>query len=237
MPLADKSTNASCKPIRAAISRLQAATDLEMTSLSGLIKLPEDLDVSDFDVKVVRMGFSCDFGHVVVLAQSTDRGMLPMYSMAKFLVGVLPNLKYAFKTGSCSAILDMGTVVVGTRDVSGLVCRDPCSQQNWMAGPGLPSDSLIRASHQAAEAGLPVYRSAFQTGQQYMTEPTALPYECEYGGFLAALHRSGFVQARHEIGQASVVIDNYRNPSLLIFSPPVCMEKLCKFWNIFFSTI
>ena len=197
------------------------ATDLEMTSLSSLMKLPEDLDVPDFDVKVVRMGFSSDFGHVVVLAQCTDRGMLPMYGMAKFLVGVLPNLKYAFKTGSCSAVLDMGTVVVGVKDVSGLVCRDPCSQQNWMAGPGLPSDSLIQASHQAAKAGLPVYRSAFQTGQQYMTEPTALPYEWEYGGLLAALHRSGFVQAGHEIGQASVVIDNYRNPSLLIVSPPV----------------
>jgi hypothetical protein len=213
------------------------ATDLEMARLSSLIKLPEDLDVPDFDVKVVRMGFSSDFGHAVVLAQPTDRGMLPMYSMTKFLVGVFPNLKYAFKTGSCSAILDMGTIVVGARDLSGLVCRDPCSEQNWMAGPGLPSDSLIQASHQAAETGLPVYRSAVQTGQQYMIEPTALPYEWEYGGFLAALHRSGFVQAGHEVGQASVVIDNYRNLSLLIVSPPVCMENLCKFWNIFFSTI
>ena len=97
----------------------------------------------------------------------------------------------------------MGTIVVGARDVKGLVCRDPCSQQSWMAGPGLPSDSLTQASYQAAEAGLPVYRSAFQTGQQYMTDPTALPYEWEYGGFLTALNRSGFVQAGHEIGQAS----------------------------------
>ena len=92
-----------------------------MTSLSGLIKLPEELHVPDFAVKVVRMGFSPDFGHVVVLAQPTDRGMIPMYAMAKLLVGVLPNLKYAFKTGSCSAILNMGTIVIGARDVSGLI--------------------------------------------------------------------------------------------------------------------
>ena len=84
------------------------------------------------------------------------------------------------------------------------------------------------ASYQAAEAGLPVYRSAFQTGQQYMTEPTALPYEWEYGGLLTVLQRSGFVQAGHEIGQASVVIDNYRTLSLLIVSPSVCMENLRK---------
>ena len=212
------------------------ATDFEFESLSGLISLPEDIDVPDFDVKVVRIGFSEDFGRVIVLAKS-DRGMLPMYAMAKFLVRMLPNLKFAFKTGSCSATLDMGLIVVGSRDVSGLVCRDPCSPQDWMDGPGLPSDSLIQASYQAVHEGLQVYRSAFQTGQQYMTEPTALPYEWEYGGFLAALHRSGFVQAGHEIGQASVVIDNYRNPNLLAVSPPACMEKLCKFWKIFLSTI
>ena len=134
------------------------ATDFEMASLSTLIKMPEDLDVTDNDVKVVKIGFSSDFRHVVVLAQPSDRGMLPMYSMSKLLVGMLPNLSYAFKTGSCAACLDMGTIVVGIRDRSGLVCRDPCSEQDWMAGPGLPSDALIQASHQAASTGMPVYQ-------------------------------------------------------------------------------
>ena len=70
------------------------ATDFEFTRLSGLIKMAEeDLAVPDFDVKEVRLGFTSDYRHVVVLAQPTDRGMIPMYAMTKVLVGRFPNLK------------------------------------------------------------------------------------------------------------------------------------------------
>ena len=130
MSLADKMASASIL--------ICVATDLEQTSLAKIIKMPEDLHVQDRDVKVVKIGFSVDFRHIIVLAQPSDRGMIPMYSMTKLLLGMLPNLKYAFKTGSCSACLDMGTIVIGTRDASGLVCKDPCSEQDWMVAPGLP---------------------------------------------------------------------------------------------------
>ncbi len=41
----------------AASDLLCMATDLEMTRLSSLIRLPEYLDVQDFDVKVVSIRF------------------------------------------------------------------------------------------------------------------------------------------------------------------------------------
>ena len=152
-------------------------TDFEMASLSGLIKMPEDLDIQDYDVKMVKLGFSLQFRQIIVLAKPSDRGMSPMYSLLKLLLGMLSNLNYVFKTGSCLACLDMGTIVIGTRDISGLVCKDPCSEKDWMVGPGLPSEALTQASYQAANTGLKVYRSAVQTGSKYTTEPTALPYD------------------------------------------------------------
>ena len=212
------------------------ATDLERTSLAKIIKMSEDLHVEDRDVKVIKIGFSLDFRHVIVLAQPSDRGMIPMYSMTKLLVGMLPNLKYAFKTGSCSACLDMGTIVIGTRDASGLVCKDPCSEQDWMVGPGLPSESLIQASFQAEE-GLKFHRSPVQTGPKYLTEPSALPFEWEYGGFLSGLSRTGFMGGGNQVGQVSVVSDNYKIPSLDVISPIDAMDNLVKFWKTFFSTI
>jgi hypothetical protein len=126
--------------------------------------MAEDLTVEDIDVRVVRTGFSSNFGRSIVLAQPTDRVMMPMYSMTKLLVGLLPNLDYDCKTGSCSACLDMGTIVIGTRDASGIVCKDPCSANDWLVGPGLPSVSLIQASHVAAQRGLTIHRSIVQTG-------------------------------------------------------------------------
>ena len=213
------------------------ATDLEQTSLAKIIKMPEDLHVQDRDVKVVKIGFSSDFRHVIVLAQPSDRGMIPMYSMTKLLLGMLPNLKYAFKTGSCSACLDMGTIVIGTRDASGLVCKDPCSEQNWMVGPGLPSESLIQASFKAENESLKFHRSPVQTGPKYLTEPSALPYEWEFGGFLSGLSRSGFMGGGNQAGQVSVVSDNYKIPSLDVISPVDAMDNLVKFWKTFFTTI
>ncbi len=151
---------------------LCVATHFEDINLSRLIKIPEDVNVQDRDVRMVKIGCSPNWRQIIVLGETSDRGMFPMYTMAKLLVSMFPKLKYAFKTGSCAASLDMGTIVVGTRDASDLVCKDPCSERNWMVGPGLPSLSLIQASHQAALTGLKVHRSAVETGSKYNTEPT-----------------------------------------------------------------
>ena len=45
---------------------------------------------SDCDVKMVKIGFSLEFCQIIVLTKVT-----------KLLVGMLLNLKYAFKTGLC----------------------------------------------------------------------------------------------------------------------------------------
>ena len=53
-----------------------------------------------------------------------------------------------------------------------------------------------------------------ETGAKYVTEPSALLYQCEFGAFLLALKRCGFIRAGHEVGPVSVVLDNFRIPDL-----------------------
>ena len=87
----------------------------------------------------------------------------------------------AFKTGSCAAAMDMGTIVVSTNDQDGLVCRDPCAEEDWKVAPRFPSETLIQASHRCGQEGLVARRSPFETGAKFITEPSALPYEWEFG--------------------------------------------------------
>ena len=46
-----------------------------------------------------------------------------MYGMTKCIVEKLPGLRMTFKTGTCAAAMDMGTIVVSARDQDGLVWR------------------------------------------------------------------------------------------------------------------
>ena len=125
------------------------ATDLEKKSMDSIVKMAERVEAKDVDLKNLSVGFSPNFAKIIAVGQPNDRGSIPMYGATKFILGLLPNLKMAFKSGSCSACLNMGYIVVGSRDLSGLDCRDPCSQTDWMVLPGLPSDSLIQASYEA----------------------------------------------------------------------------------------
>ncbi|TRY77794.1 hypothetical protein TCAL_16675 [Tigriopus californicus] len=124
--------------------------------------------------------------------------------------------QHAYKTGSCAACLDMGTIVIAMNSSDGVVCEDPCSETDWSIGPGFPSQSIIQASHQAAQTGLVIHRSQVSTGARFITAPSQKPYEWEFGAFMQALARSGFGQAGREIGLASVALDNFRIPGLEI---------------------
>ncbi len=97
---------------------LCVGTAFEGATLASLVKMAEDLDLRDFDMKSATIGFSPDFSTIIVLGEPSDRGGYPMYGMTKTLVGILPNLK----TGSCAARLNMGTIVIATSDAEGVVC-------------------------------------------------------------------------------------------------------------------
>lgn len=52
-----------------------------------------------------------------------------------------------------------------------------------------------------------------------ISDPSRLPYEWEFEAFLAALSRSGLFRAGHEVGQASMVSDNFMIEALITISP------------------
>ncbi len=93
--------------------------------LSRLVKMLESLNLQDPDIKVARIGFSPDFTRIIVIGEPLGRGGCPMYWMTKLLVGILPNLEHAYKSGSCATCLDMGIIVFATNNSDGVVCEDP----------------------------------------------------------------------------------------------------------------
>ncbi len=112
---------------RAAASVLLCVgTTFEGTMLSRLVKMPENLDLQDPDIKVARIGFLPDFTRIIVLGEPSGPGGYPMYEMTKLLVGILPNLEHAYKTGSCTVCLDMGIIIIVTNNSDGVMCEDPC---------------------------------------------------------------------------------------------------------------
>ena len=102
---------------------LYVATDLERTSFSRLIKMPDDLDV--------KIGFSLEFRQIIVLAKVT-----------KLLVGMLANLMYTFKPW-----------IMAYLDMEDHRCSGPCVQGSmqwkrlnggsqiaiWVTDPGFTS--------------------------------------------------------------------------------------------------
>ncbi len=131
----------------------------------------------------------------------------------------------------------MGTIVVSARHLDGLVCRDPCGERDWKVARGFSFETLMQASHRCGQEGLETMRSPVKTGAKCIPNPSALPYEWDFGALLAALTRSGFIRDGHEVGQASVVLDNFRIPSLKTLLVDEALAKLVMFWHIFFETL
>ena len=216
---------------------LCCATRFEGDMIRSMFKKHHNIDMTDCDVRQHTMAFTPNFNRIVAIGEASDRGHDPMYGMTKSLVNKLPGLNMAFKTGSCAAAMDMGTIVVSARGQDGLVCRDPCAEEDWKVAPGFPSEAMIQASHQCQKEGLVTRRSPVQTGAKYITEPAAFPYEWEFGAFLSALSRSGFIRAGNEVGQVSVVVHNFGIPDLASLSAPDALGNLIMFWKIFFETL
>ena len=179
-----------------ALILLCCATHVEGDMIRSMFKKHHNIDMTDCDVRQHSVAFTPNFDRIIAIGEASDRGAFPMYGMTKCLVEKLPGLKMAVKTGSCAAAMDMGTIVVSARDQDGLVCRDPCAEDDWKVAPGFPSEALIQASHQCQKEGLVTRRSPVETGVKYITKPSALPYEWEFGAFLSALRRTKSVRCQ-----------------------------------------
>ena len=139
----------------------------------------------------------------------------------KLLVKMLPNLKFAFKTRSCSTCLDMVTIVVGSRDMAGL--------EGWTwTSIRVPPPRFTSSCIKKIECS-PVPSPNWST--KYVSARSASIRAWEYGGFLTG---SGFIGARKEVRQHQLFLTI---TELDVFLPIDAMENLLKFWNIFFNTI
>ena len=101
------------------------ATPFKGATLRSLLNFVSTFEaIPDFDIQRMDMGFCEQFRTVIALAEPTSRGSSAMYGMAKYCAGHFPGIRYAFKTGSCAASLDKGTVAVASPDQNGMVCQD-----------------------------------------------------------------------------------------------------------------
>ncbi len=216
---------------------LCVSTSVEGDHLRGLLKMSDDMDIGDCDTSRVDIGFTANFSQVVAIGEASRWGGSVMYGMTKALVDIFPNLEKAYQTGPCDAPLNMGTIVVADQNIHGLVCMDTREESDWTVSPGFPSEALAQASHRAAQGGIPVCRSPMASGGRKMTEPLELPYSTVSGGFLCALHRTGFVGPGHEVGLASVVDKNFEMPELTTCSTEAATMNLKNFWKIFLDTL
>ena len=58
------------------------------------------------------IGFDSTFSITLVIAVASFSGSFPCYGMTKAMMGMLPNIQKAYKTGGVIGHADMGSVVV-----------------------------------------------------------------------------------------------------------------------------
>jgi hypothetical protein len=186
---------------------LCVATAFEGQEIRAILLFPQSLMVEDVDIERVDVGFSHSLRTTIAVAEPTRSGSFPMYGLSKTIVPLLPGLTLAFKTGSCAAALDMGTICVTAIGEEDVVCYDSHSAHDWKAGAGFPSQKLTMGSY-AAE-GIRVHRAPVSCVPARAEKDIGFPVEWEFSGFMKGIEAVGFVGAGREYGQASVVIDNY----------------------------
>ena len=105
---------------------LYCVTSFEGDMIRSMFKIHHNIDMTDGDVRQLTVAFTSNFNRILAIREASDRGAFPMYGMTKSLVDKLPGLKMAFKTGSCAAAMDMGTIVVSAKGKGqgGLVCQN-----------------------------------------------------------------------------------------------------------------
>ncbi len=214
-----------------------ATTRLEADLLRPLLKTSENIPIRDCDIKKLDIGFNSNFTELVALAEATQWNGSTMSGMTKTLLYTFPNLEKAYQTGPCDAPLNMGTIIVADQNIHGLVCEDYREESDWKVQPGFPSETLAQICHRVGQEDIPVFRTPISSGGRKLLEPPALPYSLVSGGFISALHRTGFIREGHEAGIASVVDENFSIPGSTACTIEISTGNLREFWKMFLDSL
>ena len=89
-----------------------SATRVELSNIVPIMVLQRTLPVEDDDILMSYIGFDSTFSITLVIAVASFSGSFPSYGMTKTMMGMLPNIQKAYKTGGVIGHADMGSVVV-----------------------------------------------------------------------------------------------------------------------------